>query len=279
MKQLFLILFTINLLWCGTNSVYAQANLGVPREVANVGVDEHLEALLPLDEVYVDEEGNRRQLGEFFNGKKPVLISFNYSDCPKLCDAQLSGLVRTLQSISLKPGQDFEFISMSIDPNESPDRARSSRNLYVERYGDLDTVDGWNFLTGTEEAIQRLTTACGFRYQFVPKTNEFAHTAVFVVCTPDGRVGRYLYGVEIEPKIMRLSLIETAEGEIGNSMDQLILWCFNYDPDSNSYVIQAVNLMKLGGIFTVVIIAAICIPFWFTRPRRDLDIASEDSET
>ena len=258
---------------------FAQVKLGVPDEVKNVGVDEHPNALLPLDEMYVDEEGNEHPLSDFFRGEKPVLISFNYSNCPKLCDAQLNGLVRTLQSISLKPGKDFEYISMSIDPNETPDRARKSRNTYVERYGDLDTTDGWNFLTGSEEAIKRLTTTCGFRYEFVPRTNEFAHAPVFVVCTPEGRVSRYLYGVEIEPKIMRLSLIESADGEIGNSMDQVILWCFNYDPDSNSYVLQAVNLMKLGGIFTVIVITAICVPFWFTRPRRGVVTVDESDST
>lgn len=257
----------------------AQILQSAPDEVRNVGVDEHTNALLPLDEEFYDELGRKLPLGEYFRGTKPVLISFNYSSCPKLCDAQLTGLVRTLSKMELKPGRDFEYISISIDPSEKPTTARESRNKYVERYGDLDTKDGWHFLTGSQDAITRVTETTGFQYTFLPSRNEFSHAPIFVVCTPEGRISRYLYGIEIEPKTMRLSLVEASNGKIGGSMDQVILWCFNYDPDSNSYVLQAVNLMKVAGAATVVIIVAICIPFWFTRPRKKRDGNSSDGLT
>lgn len=274
------LLLTVAILSLGVSTerdVQAQ-QLGVPEEVENIGIDEHLERQIPLDLEFYDELGRKYPLSEYFRGVKPVLISFNYSDCPKLCDAQLTGLVRTFQDIGLKPGKDFEYISISIDPEEKPTQARRARDKYVERYGDLSTKEGWHFLTGDRAAVKQITNVAGFRYTFLRDRNEFAHAPVLVLCTADGKIARYLYGIEVEPSTMELSIVEVGDGKIGGSMQQIILWCFNYDPGANSYVPQALNIMKLGGVATVIFIAAICIPFWFTRSRAKRNEKSDSAK-
>lgn len=247
----------------------AQLLLDKPTKIANVGVDEHLNAILPLDARFLDERGMPHTLKSFFPGDRPIILSLNYSNCPKLCSVQLSGLVSTLKKIDLEPGQDFDLISVSVDPNEPPSRARETRDRYVNMYGRTAKTDGWHFLTGDKLSITRLAQTVGFRYELDAQTGEFNHAAVFMICTPEGRISRYIYGVSFPDSTVRLSLVEAGQGEIGTTLDHVLLYCFSYDPDSNSYAPVAINIMKISGGATVLMLACLLVPFWIRRPTKE----------
>ncbi len=251
-----------------TSDVVAQRLTKLPDQVSNVGVDEHLNDRLPMNTFFRDEQGMPRPLGEYFPENRPVILSMNYSNCPKLCNVQLTGLVTALREIDLKPGKDFEIVSVSIDPKESSLRASQTRDKYVNMYSRKATTEGWHFLTGDEKSIQLLAKTVGFRYQKDAVTGHYNHAAVFMICTPDGRLSRYFYNVEFPSQTLHLSLVEASEGKIGSTFDQVILYCFSYDPDSNSYALVAINVMKLGGLTTILILACLLIPYWVRKPRE-----------
>lgn len=200
-----------------------------PAEVSEVGIDEKLGDTLPLDLPFRNERGQDVTLGQLFHQDRPVILTMNYSDCPMLCMLQLNGLVDGLQNVSLMPGKDFEILSVSIDPTETPERARLTQQRYVQAYGKPEAASGWHFWVGRESNIKQLADAIGFRYKFVPEQNEFAHAATLVFCTPDGVISRYLDGVYFEPITLQLSLVEAGEGKIGTSMDRILLFCFDWD--------------------------------------------------
>lgn len=225
-----------------------------PKELQNVGVDEHLDAPLPLDLRFRDEEDRLVRLGDYFTGDKPVILSLNYSNCPMLCNLQLTGLVKRLKKLDWTTGKEFEVVSVSIDPTELPSRAMDTRRKYLALYE--RSVEGWHFLVGRAPAIEAITEAVGFRYQFVPERNEYAHPAVAVLCTADGRISRYLYGIDFPEQTLRLSLVEASEGKIGTPGDQLLLFCFHYDPLTGTYAPRAARFaMTVGGCLTVVVMA------------------------
>lgn len=225
-----------------------------PKELQNVGVDEHLDAPLPLDLQFRDEEDRLVRLRDYFTGDKPVILSLNYSNCPMLCNLQLTGLVKRLKQLDWTTGKEFEVVSVSIDPTELPSRAMDTRRKYLALYE--RSVEGWHFLVGRAPAIEAITEAVGFRYQFVPERKEYAHPAVAVLCTPDGRISRYLYGIDFPEQTLRLSLVEASEGKIGTPGDQLLLFCFHYDPLTGTYAPRAARFaMTVGGCLTVVVMA------------------------
>jgi protein SCO1/2 len=265
--------------------VQAQVKRNVS-ELEGVDVVEHLDVELPLDATFKDDAGKQVKLRDYFHNDRPVILSLNYSNCPMLCNLQLNGLVEALQQIDLRPGSDFEILSVSIDPLESPIRARQTKQQYLRQYGRSGTGSGWHFLTGHESEITRLASTVGFLYRYIPERNEYAHAAVFMICTPEGRVSRYLYGVSFEPQTMRLSLVEAAAGKIGTPMDQVLLFCFQYDAVAGSYGPTAIGLMKLGGGVTVFVLAIVLFPTWLRRyqkrsktsdnPRQVLPTAAEN---
>ena len=242
-------------------------------KLEGVGVDEKLEAVLPLGLTFKNSSGQEITLGEILSSEKPLLLSLNYSDCPMLCRLQLNGLVDGMRQMRLEVGTDFDVVSVSVDPLETPMRARQTKQNYVRSYGRPQTASGWHFLCGDKSSIDELADSVGFRFKYVPERDEYAHAAVTIVITPGGVVSRYLYGVVYEPQTLRLALVEAAEGKIGTTLDRVLLFCFHYDAASGRYAPVARNLLKVGGVATLIVMAAGLIPVWLKR--RQVPVTSE----
>ncbi len=273
------------LLWgvSGETPVRAQRQEPAPSQLENVGIAERLDESLPLQLRFRDERGRDVALGEFFQDR-PVVLSLTYSDCPMLCHLQLDGLVRSLQDVRLTPGSDFEIVNVSIDPGETSERAMLTKRKHVEAYGRPESAAGWHFLTGSDEHIKELAKAVGFRYQFVPEREEYAHAAAIMIATPAGQLSRYLYGVNYPPQTLRLALVEAGQGKIGSTVDQILLFCFHYDATSGRYAPVAFRIMQLGGSLTLIALLLGLIPYWLKRPgndssRQDRRLAKRDPET
>lgn len=241
----------------------------LPKELEGLTVEEHLDARLPLDAPFIDDTGKPITLGDLFDGKRPVILSLNYSNCPMLCRVQLNGLVEALSEWQWTAGDEYRVASVSIDPRETPAKAKETKEKYLQIYNRPGSSDGWSFLVGDEEMIDRLASTVGFGYRYEPDRDEYIHAAVIMVCTPDGRISRYLYGVTYDPQTLRLSLVEAAEGKIGSTLDQVLLFCFHYDATKGRYGPTARNLMKAGGALTMLILGAALIPYWWRRGRRN----------
>lgn len=253
------------------SSALAQLN-ETPEAVEDLGVTEHLNDQLPLDTPFTDDLGQPITLGDYFDGKRPVILSLNYSNCPMLCQQQIGGLVSTLKQMKESAGKDFQVVSISIDASEKPERASETRRRYYQEYDRPGTAEGWHFLVGSGKSILAIAKATGFKFRYVEERKEYAHPAVLMLCTPDGRISRYIYGVQFDEPTLRLSLVEASEGKIGQSMDQLILFCFHYDETTGNYAPQATRLMQLGGYATVTCLLIGLIPYWLFR-RRSLKLA------
>ncbi len=234
-----------------------------PMEIAEVGIDERSGEQLPLQTIFTTSAGRRISLGQVFDGKRPVILTLNYTDCPMLCKLQLSGLVDSLKQVEWTAGEQFRVVSISIDPSETPQQAAVTKKNHLRAYGRGEAGEGWSFLVGAAGAVQAVTQAAGFEYRYIPQQREFSHAAVAIICTPRGVISRYLYGVQFEPETLRLSLAEAADGRIGSPLDQLILYCYRYNSETGKYAPAAWNLMRLGAATTVAVLAALIIRFWF----------------
>ena len=230
----------------------------VPAALREVGFDQNLNHLLPLDTAFVDEYGRVVKIGDFF-GERPVVLAFVYYGCPMLCLQSLSSLASTLGVMSQNPGEDFEVVSVSIDPRETPGMAREKKAHYVQRSGKPSIASGWHYLTGTEADIRRLTKAAGFRYVWDAQTEQFAHPSGIIVVTPDGRPARYLFGIEYGPRDLRLALVEASEGKIGNLADNLLLFCYHYDPMTGRYGLYVMSALRVAGVATVLMIGTFIV--------------------
>jgi len=262
------------LVWIGTaRPLFAQI-LRPVAELDGVNVVEHLDEQIPLDLKFVDDRGKPIQLQTLFDGVQPVVLSLNYTNCPMLCGLKLRGMVEALADMSLESGRDYRVVSVSIDPLESPMQARLAKQGYLREFG-RGNGDGWTFLTGRDPQIRALANAVGFEYRYIPERREYAHAAVFMICTPDGRISRYLYGVRFESKTVQLSLVEAANGRIGTTLDKVLLFCFHYDASSGNYAPAAVSLMKIGGVVTMIAVAVFLLP-WM---RKSAGFASEGPAT
>lgn len=239
-----------------------------PKELEEVGVKEHLSQQIPLDLAFVESNGKEIQLRDVFDGKRPVVLTMNYSNCPMLCSLQLNGLFEGLQGMEWDIGENFQMVTVSIDPKETPQRSELTKKNYLKLYDRPGVGDGWHVLTGREPAIKKLAQTVGFGYTYVPDTKEYAHPAVTIICTPGGKVSRYLYGIEYDPQTLKLSLMEAAEGKIGSTLDQMLLYCFHYDAEKGRYGPAAVKIMRLGGAVTVVMLAGMVAIFWRRSQQR-----------
>ncbi len=262
-------------------AVPAVAQLGdrVPAQLVEVGVEEHLDAKLPLDLEFRDSSGASVRLADYFDGARPVILTLNYYKCPMLCGLQLNGLLDGLTDLAWTPGQEFEIVTVSINPLETPALAAEKKQNYLKRYGRPSAASGWHFLTGKGPEITRLAETLGFNYTYDRSTGEYAHAAVAFVATPDGRVARYLYGIEYPAKRLRLALLEASEGTIGGALDQLLLYCFHYDPSIRRYSPVAMNIMRLGAGATALVLGLSLGGYWFreARRRRSRDRGSSSS--
>lgn len=227
-----------------------------PGPLEGVGIEQHLGASLPLDAAFRDEEGREVRLGEYFGaGRKPAVLALAYFECPMLCTLVLNGLVKALRPLSFTAGQEYDVIAISIDPKETPELAKQKKAAYLESYARRGDGSGFHFLTGNQESIRAVTDAVGFKYRYIPETGEFAHAASIYVLTPLGQLSRYFFGVEFSSRDLRLAFVEAADGKIGGFVEQLMLFCYRYDPSTGKYSAQALAAVRLGGIATVVSMA------------------------
>jgi protein SCO1/2 len=254
----------VGILVCGLVAApaFAQRKEAPPKDLLDVGVTEHLDEQIPLDLPFVDTKGRKVTLAEYFDGERPVVLTLNYSNCPMLCSLQLDGLFDGLKEMEWAMGDEYQMLTVSIDPAESTERAAMTRERYLKEYGRPGSGGGYHCVTGKNENIKRLADTIGFHYRYVPETGEYAHAAVTFICTPDGRLSRYLYGVEYDPQTLRMSLLEASQGKIGTPVDQLLLFCFHYDATSGRYGPSAFNLMRLAGAVMLVVVAAMLVVYW-----------------
>jgi len=252
-----------------------KAPSGLPPALSGVGIDQKLNGQLPLNVGFRDEQGERVQLGDYF-GKKPVVLALVYYDCPMLCTQVLNGMVSAFKVLPFKAGKEFDVVTVSFDPREKPHLAAAKKKTYVDYLpqADRDAARvGWHFLTGDEAAIKELTEAVGFRYEFDQSTNQFAHASAIYVTTPQGKLARYFYGIEYAPRDLRLGLIEASENKIGSPVDQLLLYCYHYDPATGKYGAVVMNIMRLGGIATVIAIVILLLVLR-RRGAKQIDLSA-----
>ena len=232
-----------------------------PRDLDDVRIDQKLDGTLPLDAKFRDEHGNEVKLGDYF-GSKPVVLALVYYSCPMLCNQVLNGMTSSLDVLkTFSIGKEFEVVTVSFDPRERPELAQQKKETYLSWYKREGAADGWHFLTGDQSNIDRLTQAAGFHYKWDEKTNQFIHASGIMIATPDGKLARYFYGIEYAPKDLRLGLVEASSGKIGSPVDQLLLYCYHYDPASGKYGAVVMNMMRLGGLLTLIAIIGMFIFF------------------
>ena len=244
--------------------VHAQAMEATPP--AEVGIDQKLDESIPLGLEFVDELGAAVKLDQLF-GEKPVVLALVYYECPMLCTQILNGLLRSFKVLSLDIGTDFEVVTVSIDPAETPQLAAPKKREYVGRYDRDGADEGWHFLTGAEDQIAVLADAVGFRYEYDPETDLYIHASGIMVLTPQGKLARYFYGIEFAPKDLRLGLVEASQNKIGSPVDQLLLLCYQYDPETGKYGLVIMNSLRVTGFLTVAALAAF-VAIMIRRERR-----------
>jgi protein SCO1/2 len=235
-------------LWLSPHPVFA-AKL-VPPGLEKVGFDQRLNEQVPLDLVFADETGRQVALREYF-GSRPVVLVLAYYQCPMLCTQVLNGLVLGLRDVPFTPGQEFSVLVVSFDPREKPEIAAAKKAAYLRHYGRPETEAGWHFLTGQPAAIERLTRSVGFRYAYDAKRDQFAHASGIMLLTPGGRISRYFYDVNYRARDLRLGLVEASANKIGSPVDQIMLYCFHYDPTAGKYGATILNLVRVGGVLTM----------------------------
>jgi protein SCO1 len=228
-------------------------NLGVrPDLLKQVGIDQKLNDSVPLNLTFRDEHGKTVELAQYF-GSKPVILTLVYYSCPMLCTQILNGLDRSLKNIPMTIGTDFNVVTVSIDPTERPVLADAKHELYTGMYGRPGAAEGWHFLTGDEPQIKALADAVGFRYAYDPDSKQFAHASAIMLLTPEGRLSRYFYGVSYPERDLRLGLVDASSGKIGSPVDELLLFCYHYDPHTGKYGLLISRVVQLSGLLTVVL--------------------------
>ena len=249
-------------------NLFAQRIRNDVEELKRIKVTEKTGDSIPLDVELVDQDGKRILLSEIVNGTTPVLFSFAYYDCPMLCTQVLNSISKSINKLDWESQDRFAVVTVSIDPDDNAESARLKKELYVAGLNDRSLMYNWNFYTADQATIDLLTDALGFEYFYDEARDEYAHPAVVFVLSAEGKISRYLYGLNYEPKDLKLSLLEAADGKIGNSLEQLLLYCYHYDATSNSYTLFAGNVMRLGGILTIVILGLFLSLHWLRENRN-----------
>jgi protein SCO1/2 len=244
-----------------------------PAILSKVGIAQRLNEQLPLDLTFTDDAGKQVQLGSYF-GKRPAILALVYYQCPMLCSEELNGLTGALQMVNFVPGRDFDVIVVSIDPSEGTDLAAAKKRIYLKRYGHPDTAAGWHFMTGTQANINALTKAVGFGYVKIPgpdgKLTQFAHASSIQIVTPEGKLAQYYMGVEYSPKDLRLGLVEASANRIGSPVDNILTYCYHYDPKTNKHSLIVARVVQLGGLVTLCTLGGFMLVM-FRRDARQQD--------
>ena len=227
----------------------------LPRRLVGVDVKEHLDTPAPMDLAFTDETGKPVTLKDYYDGSVPVILTMNYSNCPMLCSLQLTALVLGLKKVNWTIGKEFRMVTISYDPTETTELAHRTKGRYLAQYGRPGSENGWHFLHGSEGNVQAMAKALGITYHYNEARKEYAHPATVILTTPDGKIDRYLYGLDYPEKTLHLSLVESSQGKIGTTVDQLILFCFHYDANEGRYAPVARNIMRAGGGATVFLLA------------------------
>jgi protein SCO1 len=253
----------------GAAPAIGQVSNGLPKVLKSVGIDQRLNEQIPLDAVFKDEQGRDVRLGQFFHGK-PVVLSLVYYQCPMLCNQVLNGMMGSFRQVSFNIGEQFEVITVSFDPRETPDLAAAKKSTYIKAYNRAGAEASWHFLTGDEANIKRLTEAAGFRYLWDEQTKQFAHASGIMVLTPEGKLARYFYGIEYPPRDLRLGLVEASQNKIGNPVDALMLYCYHYDPATGKYGAMVMNIVRLAGGLTLFLIVGMILVLRKRSSRAEL---------
>jgi len=251
------------------SSASAQMNNGVmsppantrPPRLENVGIEQHLDAQVPPDLTFRDETDNTVKLGDYF-GHKPMILNLVYYNCTMLCGEALAGLSSAMRLVKFDVGNEFDVITVSFDPRETPEMAAAKKKDYVRRYGRANAAAGWHFLTGQPDAINALTKTVGFQYQYDAKSNQYAHATAIMVLTPQGRISRYFYGVDFPPKDLRMGLVEASQGKIGNAVDAVLLYCYHYNPETGKYGAMVANILRLAAAATILLLGGLIFILW-----------------
>jgi protein SCO1/2 len=257
---------------------------GIPNtpapELAGVDIVEHLGQPLPRSATFRDADGKTVRLGDSFDGKRPTLLVFAYHTCPMLCSLVLDATVRSLNDVAWTVGDQFDVVSVSIDPRDTPETATRKRAQVVASYARAKgDTRGWHFLVGDEPNIRAVTEAVGFQYRYDERQKQYAHPAAIYLLTPDGRMARYLYGIQYDPSDLRLGLLEATEGRSISTTEKILLFCYHYDPQGKHYALVAMNVMRLGGVVTIGLLGSFLAVMWARERRRRKKRAAASSQT
>jgi len=252
-----------------------------PPYLQNVGIEQRLNAQVPPDLPFLDDTGRTVKLGDYF-GSKPIILNLVYYNCTMLCGEALAGLTGAMKMVKFEVGKEFEVVTVSFNPKETPAIAAAKKKDYVGRYGRPGAAAGWHFLTGPPDSINALTKAVGFQYQYDEKNNQYAHATAIMVLTPQGRISRYFYGVDFPPKDLRMGLVEASQEKIGNPIDQVLLYCYHYDPATGKYGAVVANMLRLGGGLTILFLGALLMILFRldkSAQRRALNAKAQPTHT
>jgi protein SCO1/2 len=233
-----------------------------PPGLKNVGIQQNLNQQIPADLMFTDDLGRSVRLGDYF-GKRPMILNLVYYNCPMLCGEVLSGLESSLRMMKFDVGKEFDVLTVSFDPRETPEMAAAKKAEFLKRYKRSGAEQGWHFLVGKQDAIDALTRAAGFQYEYDEQTKQFAHASAIMILTPEGKIAQYYYGIEYPPKDLRLGLVEAGQGKIGNVVDQLLLYCYHYDPEKGKYSAIVMRIVRLAGVATMLFLGILI--FWLVR--------------
>jgi len=248
-----------------------------PVVLDKIGIEEHLGEKIDLNLPFKDETGTDVKLGKYFTDK-PVFLLLIYYECPTLCNLHLNALIDTFRDFEWEIGDKFELVAVSIDPDESPMLAKNKVDSYIKSYGKPHTRKGWHFLTGEEKNIKALANQIGFKYAWDQAQQQWAHTAAGYVLTTEGAISYYHYGLQVEPKVLRLSLVEAANHKIGTIVDRMILFCLQYDPNKKTYAFYALNVMRLGGVLMILVLGFFMFLFWSKEKKVNEEVSKENKE-
>lgn len=239
-----------------------------PREFDGIGITENLGQQVDLNLKFKDENGQEVTLAKYYDGTHPVVISMVYFNCPGLCNFHLNGVVESMKEMDWKAGEKFQLLAISFDPKETPDLAAAKKVNYMKLYDKAGTENGFHFLTADADTVKKITETVGFKYRWDEQSKEWAHASAAVITNPDGKISRYLHGIMFDSKTFKYSLNEATEGRIGNVIDQMIFYCFKYDPTKSKYTLYAFRIVQIGGVMVILILAALLGPVWW-RARKE----------
>jgi protein SCO1/2 len=237
--------------------------LELPNEFKGVGVEEHLGQNIDLNTPFTNEKGQEVPLRTFFKDDKPVLMAMVYYTCPALCNYHLNGLTEAMKQLKWSAGADYQFVAVSMKAEETPEVAAKKKHNYLKVYSRPGGEEGWHFLVGRQDNVSKLAKELGFKYNWMPEKKEFAHVSVAYVITPAGKISRYLHGIQVDPKTLKMSLLEASSGKIGNVVEQAMMFCFQFNPVKNKYTLYAWNIMRIGAAVMVLLMGALLISVWW----------------